>query len=93
MYLKMLTSCFSSYGQAIGYDFDDDHYHRYFNLPLCAYYNSAYLIVSILKNNLVIFSLFHSLVHGRLPYQNLKPDPVLRNLLHSIPIRKVVRYF
>ncbi|XVE79562.1 hypothetical protein DITRI_Ditri14bG0068500 [Diplodiscus trichospermus] len=33
---------------------------------------------------------YHSFVHGRLPYQNLKPDPVLRNLLLSLPIRKVV---
>ncbi|CAI0393364.1 unnamed protein product, partial [Linum tenue] len=33
---------------------------------------------------------FHSFVHGRLPYDTLKPDPVLRNLLQSLPIRKVV---
>ncbi|GLU11582.1 hypothetical protein SLE2022_283190 [Rubroshorea leprosula] len=33
---------------------------------------------------------YHSYVHGRLPYGNLKPDPVLRNLLQSLPIRKVV---
>ncbi|KAL8152718.1 hypothetical protein V2J09_010478 [Rumex salicifolius] len=33
---------------------------------------------------------YHSFVHGRLPYENLKPDPVLRNLLLSIPIRKVI---
>ncbi|KDP35647.1 hypothetical protein JCGZ_09085 [Jatropha curcas] len=33
---------------------------------------------------------YHSYVHGRLPYENLKPDPVLRTLLHSIPIRKVI---
>ncbi|KAI7726022.1 hypothetical protein M8C21_033452 [Ambrosia artemisiifolia] len=32
---------------------------------------------------------YHSFVHGRLPYENLKPDPVLRSLLHSLPIRKV----
>ncbi|XP_010520273.1 PREDICTED: suppressor of disruption of TFIIS [Tarenaya hassleriana] len=44
--------------KAIGYDFDNDDYHRY--------------------------------VHGRLPYKNLKPDPVLRNLLLSLPLRKVV---
>ncbi|MCD9641934.1 hypothetical protein HAX54_028420 [Datura stramonium] len=29
-------------------------------------------------------------VHGRLPYENLKPDPVLRSLLLSVPIRKVI---
>jgi len=33
---------------------------------------------------------YHSFVHGRLPYENLKPDPVLRNLLLSVPIRKVI---
>ncbi|KAK2642596.1 hypothetical protein Ddye_024359 [Dipteronia dyeriana] len=33
---------------------------------------------------------YHSYVHGRLPYENLKPDPVLRNLLLSMPIRKVI---
>ncbi|KAH6802840.1 Haloacid dehalogenase-like hydrolase superfamily protein [Perilla frutescens var. frutescens] len=33
---------------------------------------------------------YHSFVHGRLPYENLKPDPVLRSLLASLPIRKVI---
>ncbi|KAL9264472.1 hypothetical protein AKJ16_DCAP09748 [Drosera capensis] len=33
---------------------------------------------------------FHGFVHGRLPYELLKPDLVLRNLLHGLPIRKVV---
>lgn len=33
---------------------------------------------------------FHSFVHGRLVYEKLKPDPVLRNILLSLPIRKVV---
>ncbi|KAL8167885.1 hypothetical protein V2J09_009384 [Rumex salicifolius] len=33
---------------------------------------------------------YHSFVHGRLPYENLKPDPLLRNLLVSCPIRKVI---
>ncbi|KAE8693095.1 Ubiquitin fusion degradation UFD1 family protein isoform 1 [Hibiscus syriacus] len=33
---------------------------------------------------------YHSFVHGRLPYENLKHDHVLRNLLHSLPIRKVI---
>ncbi|KAG6477573.1 hypothetical protein ZIOFF_066840 [Zingiber officinale] len=33
---------------------------------------------------------YHSFVHGRLPYDNLKPDPVLRQLLLSLPIRKLV---
>eukprot|EP01018_Ginkgo_biloba_P008504 Gb_33642 [translate_table: standard] len=32
---------------------------------------------------------FHSFVHGRLPYENLRPDPVLRNLLLSMPQRKI----
>ncbi|MFS7977056.1 putative pyridoxal phosphatase [Helianthus anomalus] len=33
---------------------------------------------------------YHSFVHGRLPYENLKPDPVLRSLLLSLPIRKFI---
>ncbi|XVF46540.1 hypothetical protein PTKIN_Ptkin03bG0035100 [Pterospermum kingtungense] len=32
----------------------------------------------------------HRFVHGRLPYTMLKPDPVLRNLLLSLPVRKVI---
>ncbi|XP_062167741.1 uncharacterized protein LOC133873949 [Alnus glutinosa] len=33
---------------------------------------------------------YHSFVHGRLPYENLKPDPVLRSLLLNLPYRKVI---
>ncbi|XP_071721124.1 uncharacterized protein C24B11.05-like [Rutidosis leptorrhynchoides] len=33
---------------------------------------------------------FHALVHGTLPYHMLKPDLVLRNLLLSIPQRKII---
>ncbi|KAK4797244.1 hypothetical protein SAY86_029570 [Trapa natans] len=33
---------------------------------------------------------YHSFVHGRLPYENLKPDPVLRSLLLSLPYRKIL---
>nr|XP_016502506.1 PREDICTED: uncharacterized protein C24B11.05-like [Nicotiana tabacum] len=34
---------------------------------------------------------FHGLVHGRLPYDEvLKPDPLLRNLLLSMPQRKII---
>ena len=33
---------------------------------------------------------FHAYVHGRLPYDVLKPDIVLRNLLSSLPQRKIV---
>ncbi|XP_042477057.1 uncharacterized protein C24B11.05-like [Macadamia integrifolia] len=33
---------------------------------------------------------YHSFVHGRLPYEKLKPDPVLRSLLLSLPLRKVI---
>ncbi|KAK4412398.1 putative protein C24B11.05 [Sesamum alatum] len=33
---------------------------------------------------------YHGFVHGRLPYDNLKPDPVLRSLLLSLSIRKVI---
>ncbi|XP_016485884.2 uncharacterized protein C24B11.05 [Nicotiana tabacum] len=33
---------------------------------------------------------YHSFVHGRLPYELLKTDHVLRNLLRSLPVRKVI---
>lgn len=33
---------------------------------------------------------YHSFVHGRLSYDKIKPDPVLRNILLSLPIRKLV---
>ncbi|KAL3616916.1 hypothetical protein CASFOL_039310 [Castilleja foliolosa] len=33
---------------------------------------------------------YHSFVHGRLPYDWLKPDHTLRALLHNLPIRKVI---
>ncbi|XP_031103377.1 suppressor of disruption of TFIIS [Ipomoea triloba] len=33
---------------------------------------------------------YHSFVHGRLPYENLRPDPVLRSLLISLPYRKLI---
>ncbi|KAK3166624.1 hypothetical protein QOZ80_1AG0048220 [Eleusine coracana subsp. coracana] len=33
---------------------------------------------------------YHSFVHGRLAYKKIKPDPVLRNILLSLPVRKVV---
>lgn len=33
---------------------------------------------------------FHACVHGTLPYEKLKPDPVLRQLLLSLPQRKIV---
>ncbi|XP_010920551.1 uncharacterized protein C24B11.05 [Elaeis guineensis] len=33
---------------------------------------------------------YHGFVHGRLPYDKLKPDPVLRHLLLGLPIRKVI---
>ncbi|EPS62697.1 hypothetical protein M569_12094, partial [Genlisea aurea] len=33
---------------------------------------------------------YHGFVHGRLPYENLKPDPVLRSLLLSLSHRKII---
>ncbi|KAK7257821.1 hypothetical protein RIF29_32070 [Crotalaria pallida] len=33
---------------------------------------------------------FHSIAHGRLQYDLLKPDPTLRGILKSLPIRKVI---
>ncbi|KAF5462310.1 hypothetical protein F2P56_018330 [Juglans regia] len=33
---------------------------------------------------------FHAYVHGRLPYEVLKPDPALRNLLLSLPQKRKI---
>ncbi|KAI8566245.1 hypothetical protein RHMOL_Rhmol02G0025200 [Rhododendron molle] len=33
---------------------------------------------------------YHSFVHGRLPYESIKPDAQLRNLLRSINQRKII---
>ncbi|KAJ4779302.1 Haloacid dehalogenase-like hydrolase (HAD) superfamily protein [Rhynchospora pubera] len=33
---------------------------------------------------------YHSFVHGRLPYEKIKPDPVFRSILLSLPIRKLI---
>lgn len=33
---------------------------------------------------------YHGFVHGRLPYDVIKPDPQLRNLLCSITLRKII---
>ncbi|XWS59828.1 hypothetical protein CRYUN_Cryun08bG0155400 [Craigia yunnanensis] len=33
---------------------------------------------------------YHSYVHGRLPYENLKPDPQLRSLLLTLSLRKII---
>lgn len=43
----------------------------------------------ILKLTLYVFN---SYVRGRLPYDNIKPDPVLRTLLLSLPLRKIVMF-
>lgn len=46
----------------------------------------------VLCSNIFLF-LFasHSFVHGRLPYDNIKPDPVLKQILKNMRIRKLVR--
>lgn len=33
---------------------------------------------------------YHGIVHGRLPYHLIKPDPQLRNILLTIPQRKII---
>ncbi|KAK3226354.1 hypothetical protein Dsin_006216 [Dipteronia sinensis] len=33
---------------------------------------------------------YHNFVHGRLPYENLKPDHVLKSLLMGLPLRKTI---
>ncbi|MQL85933.1 hypothetical protein Taro_018481 [Colocasia esculenta] len=72
--------------RAIGYNFDYDEYHRFYSFRslFCFHLNSSF------QSSLFLFLVFYSFVHGRLPYDNLKPDPVLRNLLLSLPIGKVI---
>ncbi|VVB02532.1 unnamed protein product [Arabis nemorensis] len=33
---------------------------------------------------------YDDFIHGRLPYENIKPDPILRSLLLSLPLRKII---
>lgn len=56
---------------------------------VCTLASSTFVYLRYKAPNLAL-SMFYSYVHGRLPYMMLKPDPVLRNLLLSLPIRKVV---
>lgn len=53
------------------------------------------LITSLFRVSLILNSIWRylwavSFVHGRLPYEVIKPDSLLRSLLRSIPLRKVV---
>lgn len=59
---------------------------------VCTLASSTFVYLRYKAPNLTL-SMFYSYVHGRLPYMMLKPDPVLRNLLLSLPIRKVVSVF
>lgn len=36
---------------------------------------------------------YHAFVHGRLPYDNIKPDSVLKHILKNLRIRKLVSKF
>jgi putative hydrolase of the HAD superfamily len=36
------------------------------------------------------YDAYHAFVHGRLPYDNIKPDPVLKHILKNMRIRKLV---
>ena len=36
---------------------------------------------------------YHSFVHGRLPYDAIKADQHLQNLIRTIPLRKIVIHF
>lgn len=59
---------------------------------VCTLASSTFVYLRYKAPNLAL-SMFYSYVHGSLPYMMLKPDPVLRNLLLSLPIRKVVSVF
>ncbi|KAF2311820.1 hypothetical protein GH714_026922 [Hevea brasiliensis] len=87
---ELCVSLYKYYGttlaglRAVGYklDYDDYHSSKWF-------FSYVYLFLfmkSVCSNTLSIYSF----VHGRLPYDILKPDLALKNLLHSVPVRKVV---
>ncbi|XP_072975763.1 uncharacterized protein C24B11.05-like isoform X2 [Typha angustifolia] len=93
---SMCNLLYKNYGttmaglRAIGYTFDYDEYHRFYG-----FYTSTNIITShiILTRNIgliILFLVFCSFVHGRLPYNKLKPDPILRHLLLSLPVRKLI---
>ncbi|KAG5071328.1 hypothetical protein JHK86_006539 [Glycine max] len=54
----------------------------------CLIYVSLFSIQAIGYD--IDYEEYYSFVHGKLPYENLKPDPVLRNLLLSLPYRKLI---
>ncbi|KAK9280374.1 hypothetical protein L1049_014063 [Liquidambar formosana] len=88
---EICLSLYKQYGttmaglRATGYKFDYDDFHGYnfspISFPLSVFYTKLISSYSFL---------FYSFVHGRLPYEMLKPDPVLRSLLLSLPVRKVI---
>lgn len=86
--LQVCFFWFSSF-QALGYDFEYDDFHRYLVLLLFLCYSILYIV--LLWHLTLLMSC--SFVHGRLPYNLLKPDPLLRGLLLSVPVRKVVSFF
>ncbi|CAJ1949327.1 unnamed protein product [Sphenostylis stenocarpa] len=77
---EMTNLLYSNYGttiaglRAIGYDFDYEEYYRH-----CCFFLFPHH-----------FQMANDFVHGKLPYENLKPDPVLRNLLLSLPHKKLI---
>ncbi|GJN16595.1 hypothetical protein PR202_gb03598 [Eleusine coracana subsp. coracana] len=81
--LELCILLYKQYGttmaglRAIGYQFDYDDYHRYLILPKFDFCCLPALFME-------------ALFIRRLAYEKIKPDPVLRNILLSLPIRKVV---
>ena len=88
---EMCAQLYSDYGttmaglRALGYDFDHDDYHRYLIFPFP-------FVTEASKPDGIVILVIGSFVHGRLPYEYLKPDPVLKNLMDSLPLRKVVSF-
>jgi hypothetical protein len=69
------------------------------NLTMMTSIGTDFLLLCVLIQGVSFMKLmwpyafvFCSFVHGRLPYQMLKPDPVLRNILLNVPVRKVVSF-
>ncbi|KAK7404558.1 hypothetical protein VNO78_05510 [Psophocarpus tetragonolobus] len=60
------------------------------NYPLYKFYGTTMAGLMAIGYD-IDYDDFNSFVHGRLPYNVLlKPDPVLRGILQSLPVRKVI---
>jgi len=59
-----------------------------FGIPYIAFGKKHYLS-SLTRIKYFLYNFFH----GGFPYENPKPEPMLKNLLLSMPERKIVRLY